>query len=144
MKAASFDGPMDVGGNHCHLAYNVQKADSAGHNRSQSRMRGDYLFYEEKVETTQEEKDAKAARRSVIPCILKNDIEYLFLLSELVEPPIPRHSSQRQPDARIDLQNRTVSQNRPIPQWSIYLARKKPANGTSLPISRYVIMAPII
>lgn len=33
--------------------------------RSQSRMRGDYLFYEEKVETTQEEKDAKAARRYV-------------------------------------------------------------------------------
>lgn len=31
--------------------------------RSQSRMRGDYLFYEEKVETTQEERDAKAARR---------------------------------------------------------------------------------
>lgn len=34
------------------------------HFRSQSRMRGDYLFYEEKVETTQEERDAKAARRS--------------------------------------------------------------------------------
>lgn len=33
--------------------------------RSQSRMRGDYLFYEEKVETTQDEKDAKAARRYV-------------------------------------------------------------------------------
>jgi hypothetical protein len=28
-------------------------------------MRGDYLFYEEKVETTQEERDAKAARRYV-------------------------------------------------------------------------------
>jgi len=26
-------------------------------------MRGDYLFYEEKIETTQEERDAKAARR---------------------------------------------------------------------------------
>lgn len=32
--------------------------------RSQSRMRGDYLFYEEKIETTQEERDAKAARRA--------------------------------------------------------------------------------
>lgn len=31
--------------------------------RSQSRMRGDYLFYEEKIETTPEEKEAKAARR---------------------------------------------------------------------------------
>ena len=26
-------------------------------------MRGDYLFYEEKIETTPEEKEAKAARR---------------------------------------------------------------------------------
>lgn len=31
--------------------------------RSQSRMRGDYLFYEEKVQTTQDERDSKAARR---------------------------------------------------------------------------------
>jgi hypothetical protein len=31
--------------------------------RSQSRMRGDFLFYEEKIETTQEEREAKAARR---------------------------------------------------------------------------------
>ena len=35
--------------------------------RSQSRMRGDYLFYEEKIETTPEEKEAKAARRYVNP-----------------------------------------------------------------------------
>jgi hypothetical protein len=28
-------------------------------------MRGDYLYYEEKIETTQEEKEAKAARRFV-------------------------------------------------------------------------------
>jgi len=35
-----------------------------GRRWSQSRMRGDYLFYEEKVETTHEEKQAKAARRA--------------------------------------------------------------------------------
>jgi hypothetical protein len=29
-------------------------------------MRGDYLFYEEKIETTHEEKQAKAARRYVV------------------------------------------------------------------------------
>ncbi|KAK7050528.1 Gti1/Pac2 family-domain-containing protein [Favolaschia claudopus] len=34
-----------------------------GRRWSQSRMRGDYLFYEEKIETTPEEKQAKAARR---------------------------------------------------------------------------------
>jgi hypothetical protein len=32
-------------------------------------MRGDYLFYEEKVETTQEERDAKAARRYAIGAV---------------------------------------------------------------------------
>ncbi|KAJ7051795.1 Gti1/Pac2 family-domain-containing protein [Mycena amicta] len=35
-----------------------------GRRWSQSRMRGDFLFYEEKVETTSEEKQAKAARRA--------------------------------------------------------------------------------
>ncbi|KAI0270449.1 Gti1/Pac2 family-domain-containing protein [Gloeopeniophorella convolvens] len=35
-----------------------------GRRWSQSRMRGDYLFYEEKLETTQEERDMKAARRA--------------------------------------------------------------------------------
>ncbi|KAI0324977.1 hypothetical protein GY45DRAFT_312025 [Cubamyces sp. BRFM 1775] len=35
-----------------------------GRRWSQSRMRGDYLFYEEKIETTPEEKEAKAARRA--------------------------------------------------------------------------------
>ncbi|KAJ6554977.1 Gti1/Pac2 family-domain-containing protein [Mycena vulgaris] len=35
-----------------------------GRRWSQSRMRGDYLFYEEKIETTHEEKQAKAARRA--------------------------------------------------------------------------------
>lgn len=34
-----------------------------GRRWSQSRMRGDHLFYEEKIEITQEERDAKAARR---------------------------------------------------------------------------------
>ncbi|KAJ7505869.1 Gti1/Pac2 family-domain-containing protein [Mycena galericulata] len=35
-----------------------------GRRWSQSRMRGDCLFYEEKIETTHEEKQAKAARRA--------------------------------------------------------------------------------
>ncbi|KAH9957270.1 Gti1/Pac2 family-domain-containing protein [Lactifluus volemus] len=35
-----------------------------GRRWSQSRMRGDYLFYEEKLEATQEERDMKAARRA--------------------------------------------------------------------------------
>ncbi|GJE89113.1 Gti1/Pac2 family-domain-containing protein [Phanerochaete sordida] len=35
-----------------------------GRRWSQSRMRGDYLFYEEKIDITPEERDAKAARRA--------------------------------------------------------------------------------
>jgi len=35
-----------------------------GRRWSQSRMRGDFLFYEEKIETTQDEREAKAARRA--------------------------------------------------------------------------------
>ena len=31
--------------------------------RSQSRMRGDFLWYEEQIEMSQDERDAKAARR---------------------------------------------------------------------------------
>ncbi|THG99342.1 hypothetical protein EW026_g2978 [Hermanssonia centrifuga] len=41
-----------------------------GRRWSQSRMRGDYLFYEEKIEITPEEKDAKAARRYILHHIL--------------------------------------------------------------------------
>ncbi|KLO12170.1 hypothetical protein SCHPADRAFT_941438 [Schizopora paradoxa] len=35
-----------------------------GRRWSQSRMKGEFLFYEEKIETTEEEKQAKAARRA--------------------------------------------------------------------------------
>jgi Gti1/Pac2 family transcription factor len=33
-------------------------------------MRGDYLFYEEKLEATQEERDLKAARRYEHLCLV--------------------------------------------------------------------------
>ncbi len=36
-------------------------------------MRGDYLFYEEKLEATQEERDIKAARRCVTPGVSLSD-----------------------------------------------------------------------
>ncbi|RXW16862.1 hypothetical protein EST38_g8989 [Candolleomyces aberdarensis] len=45
------------------LLSNEREELKSGH-VSQSRMRGDYLFYEEKIETTQDERDAKAARRA--------------------------------------------------------------------------------
>lgn len=54
---------MDENGNYDGGSVCVHAANRTS--RSQSRMRGDYLYYEEKIETTQEEKDAKAARRFV-------------------------------------------------------------------------------
>lgn len=41
-------------------------------------MRGDYLFYEEKIETTPEEKAAKAARRYVT-CVYCNTTIPIFV-----------------------------------------------------------------
>ncbi|TCD62463.1 hypothetical protein EIP91_006833 [Steccherinum ochraceum] len=52
-----------------------------GRRWSQSRMRGDYLFYEEKVETTPEEKEAKAARRLVASILLHVKHEYNTMFS---------------------------------------------------------------
>lgn len=49
-------------------------------------MRGDYLFYEEKVETTQEEKDAKAARRQVSSSSSRCQDNFLVL----IEPVVPQ------------------------------------------------------
>jgi len=80
---------------------------------SQSRMRGDYLFYEEKVETTQDEKDAKAARRYVS----SSDIwmsSYLATNSGHVERPIPQRFFPLQREGRIVLQNRTASRSKRI------------------------------
>lgn len=42
--------------------------------RSQSKMRGDCLFYEEKIGTTEAEKQAKAVRRLVVQSSLTVDI----------------------------------------------------------------------
>jgi len=57
---AFYDGQMVEDGM---LSYKCCHDRLAYSRRSQSRMRGDYLFYEEKMETTQEEKDAKAVMR---------------------------------------------------------------------------------
>ena len=63
MMAASSVGLMG-GAGPCHtLLFLSLPSLNVRFFRSQSRMRGDYLFYEEKIEITPEERDAKAARR---------------------------------------------------------------------------------
>ncbi|EKM75094.1 hypothetical protein AGABI1DRAFT_123355 [Agaricus bisporus var. burnettii JB137-S8] len=59
-----------------------------GRRWSQSRMRGDYLFYEEKIETTQEERDAKAARRA---CRASDP-------SVIIPPPVRRKDRPSKPN----------------------------------------------
>ncbi|KAJ4486548.1 Gti1/Pac2 family-domain-containing protein [Lentinula edodes] len=59
-----------------------------GRRWSQSRMRGDYLFYEEKVETTAAEKEAKAARRA----------RRASDPAALIPPPIRRKDRPTKPD----------------------------------------------
>ncbi|KAJ3758547.1 Gti1/Pac2 family-domain-containing protein [Lentinula raphanica] len=59
-----------------------------GRRWSQSRMRGDYLFYEEKVETTVAEKEAKAARRA----------RRASDPSAIIPPPIRRKDRPTKPD----------------------------------------------
>lgn len=62
MKACSHDGLTVVDGERFAVIAPTGLTDY----RSQSRMRGDCLFYEEKVETTAEEKVAKSVRRRVL------------------------------------------------------------------------------
>lgn len=73
------------------------------YSRSQSRMRGDYLFYEEKLEATQEERDIKAARRCVTPGASLSDPLFLMIhlfrarraLDPLSVPPLTNRRQDR-------------------------------------------------
>lgn len=56
-------GPMGEDGKYLSIILSPGRSLMLSGARSQSRMRGDYLFYEEKMETTREEKDAKAVLR---------------------------------------------------------------------------------
>jgi hypothetical protein len=62
-----------------------------GRRWSQSRMRGDFLFYEEKIETTQEEREAKAARRAYKALDPK----------AMIQPPMRRKDRPSKPNGLI-------------------------------------------
>ena len=63
IKVASSVGRTGEGGMYERFYLGERKLIMDCTSRSQSRMKGEYLFYEEKVETTEEERQAKAARR---------------------------------------------------------------------------------
>jgi Gti1/Pac2 family transcription factor len=66
-------------------------------------MRGDYLFYEEKLEATQEERDVKAARRCVTLRVSLSDPLFLMMhlfrarraLDPLSVPPLTNRRQDR-------------------------------------------------
>lgn len=107
--------------------------------RSQSRMRGDYLFYEEKIETTPEEKEAKAARRYVAASTWKSAFSRLTCIAERggrstlsQRPPLPFA-------ARTGPRSPTVSRSRRTRRTYTHVAGSRRASGTSWRTSRYAV-----
>ena len=92
-------------------------------------MRGDYLFYEEKIETTPEEKEAKAARRCVFPPFT---LGFSRLTSTVgLDGRLTR--SQRLPlpfEDKTGHLSQTVSRSRHIPRMSTHVAVNRHGSGT--------------
>jgi hypothetical protein len=101
--------------------------------RSQSRMRGDFLWYEEQIEMSQEERDAKAARRCAShrrrdSDLLMQEFTGLGKLSTL--------QSLLLSDGRTVRPKQGVSSNKPTaPSFDTYQGVE---NGTLLHTSLYV------
>lgn len=84
-------------------------------------MRGDFLFYEEKIETTIEEKEAKAARRYVVMDVIFgcDCASHSLLDSGPGGPWIPSLFNQLPPEDKTDPPSQMVSQSRRIQPMSI-------------------------
>jgi hypothetical protein len=112
--------------------------------RSQSRMRGDYLFYEEKLEATQEERDLKAARRCVIIIfclvLLRHQISCSDGASIYLERGAPSThflSHLSLIGVKIGHRSQMVLRNRRSRRRCTCQVLMHRVNGTSLPIFRY-------
>jgi len=107
--------------------------------RSQSRMRGDYLFYEEKLEATQEERDVKAARRCVTlvapPLTLFFDDVYIHIERGAPSTHSLFHLSLI--DAKIGHRSQMALRNKRSRLRYICRVLTPHVNGTSWLISRY-------
>ena len=91
-------------------------------------MRGDYLFYEEKIEMTQEERDAKAARRFVFWSHWRINAEHLNLAEheELLILTLFFHCQQ---GGKTDLRNLMGSLNKRTPWRSTFRGQVRAENG---------------
>ena len=105
--------------------------------RSQSRMKGEYLFYEEKVETTEEEKQAKAARRFVFRLPFGAG-DFDPFSGQTGTRRVLCYNLTLQLGDRTDQQNLMGSRNTPTPRTSICLVRPHHENGTSSHTFRWV------
>lgn len=101
-------------------------------------MRGDFLWYEEQIEMSQDERDAKAARR----CASHRCCYLGSLTQELTEP--GKHSTLRSlllSDDRTVRPKQGVSSNKPtVPSFGTHQGAE---NGTLLHIFPYVSEFPI-
>jgi len=109
--------------------------------RSQSRMRGDFLWYEEQIEMSQEERDAKAARR----CASHRRRYCDLLMQESAgQGKLSTLQSLLLSDDRTVRPKRGASSNKPtVPSFGTY---QGVASGTLLHIFPYVnslIEAPV-
>ena len=133
----------DVGEYHPLFAASLFVTNLCPLSRSQSRMRGDYLFYEEKIETTPEEKEAKAARRSVDTllsrAILTLNISELERNGRLIPSPHRRLPSE----GKIGRQSLTALPNRRTPRTSTHGGENSRASGILSRTSRYVVVTVI-
>lgn len=100
-------------------------------------MRGDYLFYEEKIETTPEEKEAKAARRYVAASPWKCTFSRLTCVAARGGRSTPSRRPPLPFAARTDPRSPTVSRSRRTRRTYTHGAESRRASGTSWRTSRY-------
>ena len=100
--------------------------------RSQSRMRGDFLWYEEQIEMSQDERDAKAARRCAAHsfAIQTFDTAFTELGKRSTRQSLPPSGDKIVPQKQGDSSNRPTA-----PSFDIY---QGVASGTSLHTFPYV------
>ena len=122
------------------MVFKLQNRVASGHrfSRSQSRMRGDFLWYEEQIEMSQDERDAKAARR----CVDHGRRNSCQLIQEPIG--LGKHwtlQSLLLSDDRTVRLKQGVSSNKPTaPLFGTYQGAE---SGTLLPIFPYVSESPI-
>lgn len=93
----------------------LRKLNSFSHYRGASRMREPFLFYEEKALPTQEEREAKAARRYAQSSVLYLTHKLTFAPTALASLPTHTYLIPPPSNARSARRSMMVSLSRPIP-----------------------------